>query len=705
MRGKFTIFIMFLFLISSVHALEYTVQINSPSSVNAYEGENSGNIFQGTITNNGQFCDISCTWTTTLNTVSEPGATIKVQNNGVPQPFNFNVWAIGSNGLATYTISVNCKRILGGLCLTESPDQRISEPHSFSFLHKNDGICTTEREKCANYFDDETNFLKDSSCTCSSTTQCNPSSERGSDSRGCATYCGNKVKESQYETCNNCPGDVGKCDGQSCNSKSECEGNYCVHNKCSHTAYIKGDTYCDSSVGESCLNSPSDCACSSSKKCNSQGKCVTYCGNGICESSEQGSCKADCQWCGDGYCQDNEKRNCKLDCDWCGDGFCQVDETCSSCTSDCGDCKSPAYCGDEVCNIGECKAGCSKDCDLVNCQNGVCEITKGENCFSTPGDCPCKSDQRCDSVKKKCIDLTCGNGRCDSGETTKTCPNDCEETYKEVLSDPNSDYSIIFVHGHSKSEVKGYSPTSLEEFQNELTKEGYEDMGIILPSDYPPQLTKGIWSSKKISVITTYYSNKYDKLGDIVGPDDNQHIIEYAKRLRDVVNVVKHNTGKNKVIIIAHSMGGLVSRTYIKYYGGINSVDKLIMIGTPNHGTYGVVSFGCGTILAGRNPTPECQDMEAGSDFLINLNSNDETIGDIKYLTIIGKNTKSDSCPDKGYTDNVICASSVYLEGAENYFYEDFSSEYSLSNSLHTAFVSPSNAPKVYNKIVTFIKK
>jgi len=320
MRGKFTIFIMFLFLISSVHALEYIVQINSPSSISAYEGENSGNIFQGNITNNGQFCDISCTWTTTLNTVSEPGATIKVQNNGVPKPFNFNVWALGSNGLATYTISVNCKRILVGLCLAESPDQRISELHSFSFFHKNDGICTTEREKCANYFDDETNFLKDPSCTCSSTTQCNPSSERGSDSKGCATYCGNKVKESQYETCNNCPGDVGKCDGQSCNSKSECEGNYCVHNKCSHVAYIKGDTYCDSNVGESCLNSPSDCACSSSEKCNSQGKCETYCGNGICESSEQGSCKADCQWCGDGTCDPKK-------------------ETCKGCPSDCGECE------------------------------------------------------------------------------------------------------------------------------------------------------------------------------------------------------------------------------------------------------------------------------------------------------------------------------------------------------------------------------
>ena len=132
-------------------------------------------------------------------------------------------------------------------------------------------------------------------------------------------FCGDSSCNGS-ETCSNCPTDVGKCDGESCNSKSECEGNYCVHNKCSHTPYIKGDTYCDSSVGENCLNSLPDCACSASERCNSQGKCETYCGNGICESKEQGICKSDCQWCGDGTCDPNK-------------------ETCKGCPSDCGECE------------------------------------------------------------------------------------------------------------------------------------------------------------------------------------------------------------------------------------------------------------------------------------------------------------------------------------------------------------------------------
>lgn len=356
-------------------------------------------------------------------------------------------------------------------------------------------------------------------------------------------------------------------------------------------------------------------------------------------------------------------------------------------------------------NAGECVIGCTKDCSFSQCENGICEPQKWKNCVTSPNDCRCSINEQCNKDIKKCELITCGNGRCDSGETFVSCPNDCKEKYITQLLDADKDLPVVFVHGHSPSEVEGYSPTSLEGFQDKLVEQGYVDMGIMLPSDYPPKLTKGVWSGKKVSVIMTYYANKYDKLGGVVGPDDNQHISIYAQRLRDVVETVKHNTGKNKVIIIAHSMGGLVSRTYIKYYGGINSIEKLVTIGTPNHGTYGLVAVGCGTILAGRSPTPECEDMKAGSNFLTGLNSNDETLVNVKYLTIIARNSQLESCPDKGYTDNVICAVSVYLEGAENYYYDDYSSEYSLSNSLHTAIVHPSKAPKVYNQIVEFIKE
>jgi len=435
-----------------------------------------------------------------------------------------------------------------------------------------------------------------------------------------------------------------------------------------------------------------------------------FCGDSKCNPDEIYICKKDCVWCGDGNCQKEEIGNCYDDCEWCGDGYCQSSENCDSCSKDCGNCKAAAYCGDRVCNAGECALGCYKDCLISQCENGVCESQKGENCVTSPNDCRCKLNERCNREIKSCEVIFCGNGMCDNGENSLTCPNDCKEDYKEVLTDPNKDYSIIFVHGHNPKEVKGYNPTELEEFQKSLVKEGYENKGYILPRDYPPTSTKGIWSGKRVAVIMTYYANKYDNWGGVVGPDDNQHISVYAQRLRDVIELVKHNTGKNKVIIIAHSMGGLVSRAYIKYYGGIYSVDKLIMIGTPNHGTEGlIVKDLCGTI----HPGPECEEMKKGSQFLGELNSGDETPGSIKYLTIIGRNIKKDFCLDEGYWDNVVCASSVYLEGAENYYYNDFSEGYytynplknPTSNSLHTAMVKPPKAPEVYNKIINFIKE
>jgi pimeloyl-ACP methyl ester carboxylesterase len=53
--------------------------------------------------------------------------------------------------------------------------------------------------------------------------------------------------------------------------------------------------------------------------------------------------------------------------------------------------------------------------------------------------------------------------------------------------------------------------------------------------------------------------------------------------LKAAIGEAKSRSLKDKVNIIAHSMGGLVVRAYIKRYGGAD-IDKLAMVGTPNHG-------------------------------------------------------------------------------------------------------------------------
>jgi len=58
---------------------------------------------------------------------------------------------------------------------------------------------------------------------------------------------------------------------------------------------------------------------------------------------------------------------------------------------------------------------------------------------------------------------------------------------------------------------------------------------------------------------------------------------KFAKRLTEFIDKVLAATGAEKVDIVSHSMGGLVSRVAIKNYGCSSKVRKLLMVGTPNH--------------------------------------------------------------------------------------------------------------------------
>lgn len=240
-----------------------------------------------------------------------------------------------------------------------------------------------------------------------------------------------------------------------------------------------------------------------------------------------------------------------------------------------------------------------------------------------------------------------------------------------------------------------YSINSFKNFQEKLVADSYaENKGLVLPKGL--DLQSGSWSNtnKPISLRTTYYLDAYDNYGSYVGQEDNQLISTYSQRIKKVVDEVLDATGKNKVIIIAHSMGGLVSREYIKNYGGINKVDKLIVIGTPNHGIWDDGwNFGCDWV----HPGPECADMQYDSTFIASLNDGDETPGDINYLTIAGK------CQYNGedYDDQVVRVNSVRLQVATNIVEEG--SCVDGTGTYHSDLINPSKVIDVYNRVVGFI--
>src|SRR3954453_21357875 len=58
-----------------------------------------------------------------------------------------------------------------------------------------------------------------------------------------------------------------------------------------------------------------------------------------------------------------------------------------------------------------------------------------------------------------------------------------------------------------------------------------------------------------------------------------------AEEVKSRVETLLKNTGATKVDIIAHSMGSLNSRWFIKFLGGEVKVDDWVSLGGPNHGT------------------------------------------------------------------------------------------------------------------------
>ncbi|MFC5802239.1 lipase family alpha/beta hydrolase [Streptomyces formicae] len=113
------------------------------------------------------------------------------------------------------------------------------------------------------------------------------------------------------------------------------------------------------------------------------------------------------------------------------------------------------------------------------------------------------------------------------------------------------------------------------------------------------------------------------------------------------VDDVRRRTGADRVDIVAHSFGSLVTRWYVKFGGGTGTVAHWVSLGGPNHGTS--VAWACALW------DQACRDMTPDSYVQKNLAAGDETPGAVSYATW------SSSCDEMINPD-----SSVQLIGATN---------------------------------------
>jgi pimeloyl-ACP methyl ester carboxylesterase len=252
------------------------------------------------------------------------------------------------------------------------------------------------------------------------------------------------------------------------------------------------------------------------------------------------------------------------------------------------------------------------------------------------------------------------------------------------------------VHGHafSKDTAADYSLDSFKKLQNKLEEDNYLNAGAI--SLYTPVEDTGAgWSILPVPIslkVSYYYDLFKEPENYITIQTKSENIDTYALRLKDLIDKVTSKTNKQKVIIIAHSMGGLVSRRYLQIFGN-NSVEQLIMIGTPNNGISGNTLGYCSWI----GEQLECRDMSSDSLFLNKLNRGQLIF--VPTTNIIG----SGCSMDLGDGDGTVLVEKAWLEGAQNYIINGTCT--SIDQPLHMKMLDNHAYPEVYNVIKSVLMR
>ena len=268
------------------------------------------------------------------------------------------------------------------------------------------------------------------------------------------------------------------------------------------------------------------------------------------------------------------------------------------------------------------------------------------------------------------------------------------ECYK-CIDDSSVNYPVILVHGHSFNE-KLSAELSMEAFSDmarELEKDGYLDGGYFYGSQYD-EISHNYLGRVNVSVVVeaTYYINaSVTEEGSFILDSKWENVDTYAERLNEIIYNVKYLTGKDKVIIVAHSMGGLVTRRYMQLYG-TDSVDRVVLVGIPNHGVDGFVIDYCPVFGA----DIECSEMNKYSLFLAELNKDPPP--EIPIYNIIGLGCFW----EESIGDGIVKNQSAYLSGTENIYVNGTCRGVDF---FHVNMIKPSKYPEIYNIIKEKIRQ
>jgi len=181
----------------------------------------------------------------------------------------------------------------------------------------------------------------------------------------------------------------------------------------------------------------------------SNGRCICQESTNYCGNSPRYQVGTECsggtnKWCYDAL-TDPDNHPCCVDQD-SKPRYCWEYEECDEQTQTCVDSSSVPVCGNGICEKGETSQNCPYDCPTTASCTELCKQDKdagGKNfkyaqCWSGASACKFYSETRGDP---DCVDSmgdpgaicccdNCGDGVCDPGESTLTCPKDCSTATK-----------------------------------------------------------------------------------------------------------------------------------------------------------------------------------------------------------------------------------------------------------------------------------
>lgn len=255
-------------------------------------------------------------------------------------------------------------------------------------------------------------------------------------------------------------------------------------------------------------------------------------------------------------------------------------------------------------------------------------------------------------------------------------------------------YPIIFLHGHAfnKDISAEYSLDAFNTLQDKLEQEGYVNGGAIslYTTKNTPMGEWGVFKTPMTLKVSYYYDIFQTPENYVIVQEKSESIDTYAVRFKEILDTVRYKTGRDKVVVVAHSMGGLVARRYVQIFGS-DQIAKLVTVGTPHQGITEETFKQCNVIGEER----ECRDMKEDSVFMSKLKNSG--ILPIPVYTIAGSGCEMPG----GDGDGVVLLEKAVVAEGKKYTIEG---ECDGLDLLHTKLLDIEKYPQVYQIIMKVLE-